>query len=94
MLLCFNFHNIYNRDIYAQNLIVNFVQFAILLMLKNAGRGVRKAAPRICTDANTQIHLVLIKALPLKPLPSPYSAMPSRGGNVVKTFIKITCLDI
>ena len=33
--------------------------------------------------------IILIKALPLKPLPSPYSATPSRGGNVAKAFIKI-----
>ena len=33
--------------------------------------------------------IILIKALPLKPMPNPYSAMPSRGGNVAKAFIKI-----
>ncbi len=35
------------------------------------------------------IKRILIKALPLKPMPSPYSAIPSRGGNVAKAFIKI-----
>ena len=32
---------------------------------------------------------ISIKALPLKPLPNPYSAIPNRGGNVAKAFIKI-----
>ncbi len=39
--------------------------------------------------SNCLKSVFLIKALPLKPLPSPYSAKPSRGGNVAKAFIKI-----